>query len=156
MNRLGRLILPLALVATVACDSENTTESKPASPEKSAAPTAAAPAKAQPAPKAAPAEAPPEPEAPAVEVSKAMTAFMSELGEHDKVTAAIEKYATDGLEADMGMYNIEAPTVTAAEPGAEGETCYAMQAKTGAVQRKFRICWKGDKITAAENKGLAL
>lgn len=155
MNRLGRLIVPLALLATVACDSENTTESKPASPEKSAAPKAA-PAKAQPAPKPAVAEAPTEPEAPAVEVSEAMTTFMSELGEHDKVTAAIEKYATEGLEADMGMYNIEEPTVTAAEPGAEGETCYAMQAKTGAVQRKFRICWKGDKITAAENKGLAL
>lgn len=155
MNRLGCLVLPLALVATVACDSENPTESKPASGEKSAAPKAA-PAKAQPAPK--PAEAPPEAEAeaPAVEVSEAMTAFMSELGEHDKVTAAIDKYATQGLEADMGMYNIEAPTVTAAEPGADGETCYAMQAKTGAVQRKFRICWKGDKITAAENKGLAL
>jgi len=158
MNRLGRLILPLTLVAMVACDSENKTESKPAAAAK-AEPAKAEPAKTPPAkaqPKPAAAEAPAEPKAPAVEVSAAMTAFMGELGEHDEVTAAIEKYAAKGLEADMGMYNIAEPSVTATEAGADGETCYAMQAKTGAVQRKFRICWKDDKITAAENKGLAL
>ncbi|MBL4685366.1 MAG: hypothetical protein JKY37_12300 [Nannocystaceae bacterium] len=152
----------MALVATVACDSDSKTESKPASAETPEAKTSAPAKSVQPPAKAAPNVAPAEPEAPAVEVSVlkvsvAMKAFMSELGEHDKVTAAIKKHGAGGLEADMGMYNIAEPTVTAAEPGqAKGETCYAMQAKTGAVRRKFRVCWKGDKITAAENKGLAL
>lgn len=151
MNALGRLILPLALVAAVACDADKRVEAKPASADKSAA-AKPAPAKASPPAKAAEAKVEP----PAIEVSDAMKTFMTELGEHDKVTAAIEKYGAKGLEADMGMYNIEEARVTASQPGAaDGETCYAMQAKTGMVQRKFRICWKGDKITAAENKGLA-
>jgi hypothetical protein len=142
-------------VAGVACDSD-----KGAEPKAAVAHSAEKPAKKAEASEAAPtkaAAAEPEDPAPAVEVSDAMKAFMSELGEHDKVTAALNKHGAEGLEADMGQYNIGDPVVTGSNPGqAAGETCYAMQAKTGAVQRKFELCWTDGKITRAENKGLAL
>ncbi len=155
MNSIARSIFISALVVAPGCDSAEADETKAAVVEQKPQSKAKEPqAAASPAP--APTEAA-EAEAPAVEVSDPMKAFMSALGEHDQVTAALKKHGAAGLEADMGQYDIQDPMVSASEPGqAEGETCYAMNAKTGAVRRKFEVCWTGDKITRADNKGLQL
>ncbi len=157
-NTIGRFFLVSALVVAVACDSNEADEPKTAAAAIADNPKSV---EAAPAAKASPATAPakpePEPKAPAVEVSDAMKTFMSALGEHDKVSAALKAHGADGLEANMGQYNIKEPVVVSSSPGkASGETCYQMHAKTGAVRRKFEVCWTGDKITLADNKGLAL
>jgi hypothetical protein len=92
---------------------------------------------------------------PAVTVSPAMTAFLSDLkGKSSDVTAALKTHGAEGLDnKDMNMYDLSSPTVTATEKRGDKE-CYTFDAKSGATTRTYETCWANGKIAEVTDKGM--
>lgn len=93
--------------------------------------------------------------APKVEVSPAMTAFIADLkGKSSDVAAALKTHGNAELKtADMEMYDLQSPTVTASKKDGDKE-CYTMDAKAGMTTRTYDVCWTGGKITEVVDKGM--
>lgn len=90
-----------------------------------------------------------------VEVSPAMTAFLSDLkGKSKDVEAAIKTHGVEGLDhKDMTMYDLTSPKVTAATKDG-GKECYTFDAKAGMTTRTYDVCWKDGKISEVADKGM--
>ena len=86
-----------------------------------------------------------------VKVAPEMTTFMSKLdGTSASVEAAIKEFGSDSLNnADITMYNLKEPKVTAANGN-----CFTMDAGSGATIRTYDICWENGKIKTVTDKGM--
>ncbi|MBC7873667.1 MAG: hypothetical protein H7Y01_06715 [Ferruginibacter sp.] len=84
-------------------------------------------------------------------VSAEMKEFMGMLqGKSDATDAALNKYATEGLDKkDMNMYDLKNPKVIATD-----KDCYTLEAASGMTTRTYVICWEGGKIKTVEDKGM--
>ena len=93
--------------------------------------------------------------APKVEVSPAMTAFLSDIkGKSSDVDAALKTHGVEGLDhKDMNMYDLSSPKVTASEKKGDKE-CYTWDAKAGATTRTYETCWTNGKIAEVTDKGM--
>jgi hypothetical protein len=93
--------------------------------------------------------------APKVDVSPAMTAFLSDLkGKSSHVSAALKTHGVEGLDGkDMDMYDLSSPKVVASEKRGDTE-CYTFDAKAGMTTRTYETCWAGGKIAEVTDKGM--
>lgn len=93
--------------------------------------------------------------APKLEVSPAMTAFLSDLkGKSKDVAAALKTHGADGLDGkDMDMYDLQSPKVVAQEKRADKD-CYTWEAKSGMTTRTYETCWANGKIAEVTDKGM--
>jgi hypothetical protein len=84
-----------------------------------------------------------------------MTQFMGGLdGTSKKVGASLKKYGTKGLKTDdMEMWNLASPTVTATAAHGK-QTCYTMDAASGATTRTYELCWASGKIVSVKDDGM--
>jgi hypothetical protein len=88
-------------------------------------------------------------------VSPEMTQFMSELdGTSKKVGAALKKHGVKGLKTDdMQLWNLASPTVTATAVNGK-QTCYTIDAASGATTRTYELCWAAGKIVSVKDDGM--
>ncbi len=84
-----------------------------------------------------------------VEVSTEMSDFISGFnGDAAEVSKALEKYGANEevKDANMAMYNLDAPKVTAVDG-----SCYTLVCKSGLVENTYTVCWEDGKITSIED-----
>jgi hypothetical protein len=84
-----------------------------------------------------------------------MTKFMGLLdGTSKKVGVALKKFGTAGLKTqDMQDWNLATPQITATSTNGK-QTCYTMDAASGATTRTYELCWAGGKIVSVKDDGM--
>jgi hypothetical protein len=84
-----------------------------------------------------------------------MTKFMGLLdGTSKKVGVALKKFGTAGLKTqDMGDWNLATPQITATTTNGK-QTCYTMDAASGATTRTYELCWVAGKIVSVKDDGM--
>jgi hypothetical protein len=85
------------------------------------------------------------------DMSDEMRDFISQFnGTRDAVEAALAKYAV-GVDADgMDFYALEQPAVTKKEE-IDGAVCNTLSTTSGAIRRRYLICWKDNKVVSIKD-----
>ncbi len=97
--------------------------------------------------------------APTKDAEPPLDAFLREAftGEEGALAAAVVKYGDSSLlSEELSVFLLSNPIVEDTLDNADGTVCYTLRVEAGITQRRYKVCWEGERLVSVEDEGMIL